>query len=105
MNHYKYLLKAIKAAAIQQQAKEFQELRVEACRKELEKAKKTKSGSWTFKVRTGPKYWHSMARQMMNELAQREGVTYKDLQVTVSLPERGRSFTKNRGETAIWANG
>ncbi len=70
-----------------------------------QKAKKTKSGSWRFKVRGGSQYWHQMAKQMLNELAAREGVDYVDLQALISLPERGRSFTKTRGETHLWAHG
>ena len=46
-----------------------------------------------------------IAKQMLNELAAREGVDYVDLQASISLPERGRSFTKNRGEKHISAHG
>ncbi len=91
------------ALAIEQH--EFKTARLRANRDELAAAKKTKTGSWRFKVRGGSQYWHQMAKQMLNELAAREGVDYVDLQASISLPERGRSFTKSSGETHLWAHG
>ena len=105
LQNYKHWLNAMRDAALVIQQHEFKQSRIRANRDELAKAKKTKSGSWQFKVRGGSQYWHQMAKQMLNELAAREGVDYVDLQALISLPERGRSFTKNRGEKHISSHG
>ena len=105
LQNYKHWLNAMRDAALAIQQHEFKTARLRANRDELAKAKKTKTGSWRFKVRGGSQYWHQMAKQMLNELAAREGVDYVDLQASISLPERGRSFTKTKGETHLWAHG
>ena len=105
LQNYKHWLNAMRDAALAIQQHEFKTARIRANRDELAKAKKTKTGSWRFKVRGGSKHWHPMAKQMLNELAAREGVDYVELQASISLPERGRSFTKNRGEKHISSHG
>ena len=105
LQNYKHWLNAMRDAALAIQQHEFKTARLRANRDELAKAKKNKSGSWEFKVRCGSNYWHSISMQMLNELAAREGVDLVDLQALIRLPERGRSFTKTRGETHLWAHG
>jgi protoheme ferro-lyase len=105
LQNYKHWINAMRDAALAIQQHEFKQSRIRANRDELAKAKKTKSGSWRFKVRGGSQYWHQMAKKMLDELAAREGVDYVDLQASISLPERGRSFPKSRGETHLWAHG
>lgn len=105
LQNYKHWLNAMRDAALAIQQHEFKTARIRANRDELAKAKKTKTGSWRFRVRGGSKYWHPMAKQMLDELAAREGVDYVDLQASINLPEPGRSFTKNRGEKHISSHG
>jgi protoheme ferro-lyase len=105
LQNYKHWLNAMRDAALAIQQHEFKTARLRANRDELAAAKKTKSGSWRFRVRCGSKYWQPIAKQMLNELAAREGVDYVDLQASISLPERGRSFTKSRGEKHISSHG
>jgi hypothetical protein len=105
LQNYKYWLNAMREAAIQLQQHELRMNRIQINREELAKAKQTKTGGWRFRIRCGSKYWHQIARMMLNELAAREAVEFVDLQATIELPERGRTFTKRRGEKNLWANG
>ena len=105
LQNYKYWLNAMREAAIQLQQHELMMNRIQINREELAKAKQTKTGGWRFRIRCGSKYWHQIARMMLNELAEREAVKLVDLQATIELPERGRTFTKRRGENNLWANG
>jgi len=105
IQNYKYWLNAMREAAIQLQQHELMMNRIQINREELAKAKKTKTGGWRFRIRCGSKYWHQIARMMLNELAERETVKFVDLQATIELPEHGRTFTKRRGENNLWANG
>lgn len=68
-------------------------------------AAKNQNGTWKFSVHGQSAEWKKTALQMIEELAKREGSTFKLLQVCVMLPERGRTFTKIAGTNCIIAHG
>ena len=79
--------------------------RIRINRQLLAKATQTDAGHWRIRIRCGSKYWHRIAKQMLRELAAREQIEWLDLSATVKLPEQGRSFSKTRGERAVFAHG
>ncbi len=105
-NRYRHFFKALQDASWGIARQERHEERVRINRKEVAKGSRGKGGHhWRFRIRCGPKYWHSIATQMLREICEREGIEWADISATIRLPEPGRIFTKSRGDKAIHSHG
>lgn len=104
-DRYRHFFRALQDASWAITRQEMHEERVRINREELSKATCSKTGSWRFRIRCGSKYWLPIAKQMLTELCQREGIEWADISATIRLPEPGRIFTKSRGEKAIHSHG
>lgn len=63
------------------------------------------NGTWKISIHGQGPSWRKTALAMIDKLAKRENVTSESLSVLIILPERGRIFTKARGENHLVAHG
>lgn len=71
----------------------------------VERATQDENGTWVLHLAGRNVRWLSLARAMIEALAEREGTSTTELAVCVLLPERGRTFTKAGGSDEIVAHG
>ena len=104
-NTYKHFFYALGGAARELVNQWNDDDRLRINRQLLAQATQTETGHWRFRIRCGPKYWHRIAKQMLSELCEREGIDWVDLSACIKLPERGRTFSKRRGEKSFTSHG
>jgi hypothetical protein len=51
------------------------------------------------------KHWHRVASKLAGEAVQEANLDWKEAEVIVNLPERGRSFRKSAGYVSLGAHG
>ena len=71
----------------------------------VERATQDEIGTWVLHLAGRNVRWLSLARAMIEALAEREGTSTTELDVCVMLPEKGRTFTKAGGSDEIVAHG
>lgn len=71
----------------------------------VERATQYENGTWVLHLAGRNVRWLSLARSMIEALAEREGTSTTELDVCVMLPEKGRTFTKAGGSDEIVAHG